>query len=198
MLRDKASRKGKSNNDIIPFGTKLIQEFKDTVKSDRGKKGQALKANRNSQDCFIYQITRGEIRATYAHLQKIANLSLSNDKTVPYSLQKTITTNYFYDKITSIEYLQRETMMYDLEVDGFHSFTVNGFVCHNSQGSEYPVVMMPLYTQHYLMLNRNLVYTGLTRAKSLAILVGPKKALAIANRQVNDTQRYTRLRKRLI
>lgn len=69
---------------------------------------------------------------------------------------------------------------------------------HKSQGSEYPVVLMPLYTQHYLMLNRNLVYTGLTRAKSLAILVGPKKAIAIAIRQINETQRYTRLRERLI
>ncbi|HEY9852052.1 MAG TPA: ATP-dependent RecD-like DNA helicase [Leptolyngbyaceae cyanobacterium] len=68
---------------------------------------------------------------------------------------------------------------------------------HKSQGSEYPVVLMPLYTQHYLMLTRNLVYTGLTRAKKLAVLVGPKKAIALAVRQVQDTQRYTRLRERL-
>lgn len=69
---------------------------------------------------------------------------------------------------------------------------------HKSQGSEYPVVLMPLYMQHYLMLSRPLLYTGLTRAKSLAILVGPKKAIAIAVRQVEDQQRYTRLRERLV
>lgn len=69
---------------------------------------------------------------------------------------------------------------------------------HKSQGSEYPVVMMPLYMQHYLMLTRNLIYTGLTRAKSLAILIGPKKAIAMAVKQVNDTLRYTRLRDQLI
>lgn len=69
---------------------------------------------------------------------------------------------------------------------------------HKSQGSEYPVVLMPLYIQHYLMLSRPLLYTGLTRAKSLAILVGPKKAIAIAVRQVEDQQRYTRLRERLV
>ncbi len=69
---------------------------------------------------------------------------------------------------------------------------------HKSQGSEYPVVLMPLYMQHYLMLSRPLLYTGLTRAKSLAILVGPKKAIAIAVRQVEDQQRYTRLRERLL
>ncbi|MEA5495974.1 ATP-binding domain-containing protein [Limnoraphis robusta] len=43
---------------------------------------------------------------------------------------------------------------------------------HKSQGSEYPVVILPLFMQHYLMLNRNLLYTGLTRAKKLAIVVG--------------------------
>ena len=64
---------------------------------------------------------------------------------------------------------------------------------HKSQGSEYPVVILPLFTQHYLMLTRNLLYTGLTRAKQLAIIVGPKKAVAIAVGQVRDRQRYTLL-----
>ncbi|WP_347277254.1 ATP-dependent RecD-like DNA helicase [Leptolyngbya sp. FACHB-671] len=68
---------------------------------------------------------------------------------------------------------------------------------HKSQGSEYPVVILPLYMQHYLMLSRNLIYTGLTRAKKLAILVGPQKAIALAVRQVKDQQRYTLLEKRL-
>ncbi|MEQ9672397.1 MAG: ATP-binding domain-containing protein [Coleofasciculus sp. G2-EDA-02] len=69
---------------------------------------------------------------------------------------------------------------------------------HKSQGSEYPVVILPLYTQHYLMLSRNLLYTGLTRAKKLAILIGSKKAIAIALNQTNQQQRYTRLQQRLI
>jgi exodeoxyribonuclease V alpha subunit len=68
---------------------------------------------------------------------------------------------------------------------------------HKSQGSEYPVVILPLYLQHYLMLSRNLLYTGLTRARQLAILVGPKKAIAMAVRQVKDHQRYTSLSHRL-
>ncbi len=50
---------------------------------------------------------------------------------------------------------------------------------HKSQGSEYPVVILPLYTQHYVMLSRNLFYTGLTRAKKLALIVGSEKAVAI-------------------
>jgi exodeoxyribonuclease V alpha subunit len=69
---------------------------------------------------------------------------------------------------------------------------------HKSQGSEYPVVILPLYTQHYIMLSRNLFYTGLTRAKQLALIVGSEKAIAIAVRQVKQQQRYTRLKEKLI
>lgn len=69
---------------------------------------------------------------------------------------------------------------------------------HKSQGSEYPVVIVPLYTQHYLMLSRNLLYTALTRAKKLAILIGSKKVIALAIKQVKDNQRYTRLSARLL
>ena len=68
---------------------------------------------------------------------------------------------------------------------------------HKSQGSEYPCVIVPLHTQHYLMLQRNLLYTALTRAKRLAILVGEPRALAAAvnNRRVKT--RFTRLAERL-
>ena len=68
---------------------------------------------------------------------------------------------------------------------------------HKSQGSEYPVVILPLYTQHYVMLSRNLFYTGLTRAKKLALIVGSQKAIAIAVKQVKQQQRYTKLKERL-
>ncbi|MBD2341378.1 ATP-dependent RecD-like DNA helicase [Calothrix sp. FACHB-156] len=69
---------------------------------------------------------------------------------------------------------------------------------HKSQGSEYPVVILPLYMQHYMMLSRNLFYTGLTRAKQLAIVIGSKKAISLAVRSSDDKQRYTRLQQRLI
>jgi exodeoxyribonuclease V alpha subunit len=69
---------------------------------------------------------------------------------------------------------------------------------HKSQGSEYPVVILPIYMQHYMMLSRNLFYTGLTRAKKLAIVIGGKKAISLAVRSTDDQQRYTRLRSRLV
>lgn len=68
---------------------------------------------------------------------------------------------------------------------------------HKSQGSEYPVVILPLYIQHYLLLSRNLLYTGLTRAKQLAILVGPPKAIGFAVKRMLNRQRYTALADRL-
>ncbi len=68
---------------------------------------------------------------------------------------------------------------------------------HRSQGSEFPAVIMPVSTQHYVMLQRNLLYTGLTRAKRLAVLVGTKKALGIAVNQAQVAERYTWLRQRL-
>ena len=68
---------------------------------------------------------------------------------------------------------------------------------HKSQGSEYPVVILPLFMQHYLLLSRNLLYTGLTRAKRLAILVGPPKSIGFAVKRMLDRQRYTALADRL-
>jgi len=68
---------------------------------------------------------------------------------------------------------------------------------HKSQGSEYPVVVMPILTQHYMLLQRNLLYTGVTRGKKLVILVGTKKAVAIAIKNNKPQERYTLLRERL-
>jgi exodeoxyribonuclease V alpha subunit len=64
---------------------------------------------------------------------------------------------------------------------------------HKSQGSEYPAVLIPVLTQHYAMLQRNLLYTGVTRGKRLVVLVGQKKAIAIAVRNVSGRQRWSKL-----
>ena len=72
---------------------------------------------------------------------------------------------------------------------------VPAYACtiHKSQGSEVPAVVIPLLTQHYAMLQRNLVYTGLTRGKQLVVLVGQKKALAMAVKNHLGRRRYTKL-----
>jgi exodeoxyribonuclease V alpha subunit len=68
---------------------------------------------------------------------------------------------------------------------------------HKAQGSEFPVVVVPLVTQHYLMLQRNLLYTAVTRAQKLCILVGSKKAIGIAVQNNKVANRYTALDWRL-
>ncbi len=68
---------------------------------------------------------------------------------------------------------------------------------HKSQGSEYPIVVMPVLMTHYVMLQRNLVYTGVTRAKKLMVMIGSTKALALAVRNVTVTRRNTMLKERL-
>lgn len=68
---------------------------------------------------------------------------------------------------------------------------------HKSQGSEYPAVVVPVVTQHFVMLKRNLIYTALTRAKKLAVIIGGRKALRIGLGSSGAVRRYTHLRYRL-
>lgn len=68
---------------------------------------------------------------------------------------------------------------------------------HKSQGSEFPVVVMPVTMKHFVMLQRNLIYTGITRAKKICVLVGTTKALAYAIRNNTVTKRNTKLKERL-
>ena len=78
------------------------------------------------------------------------------------------------------------------ELDLAYAITI-----HKSQGSEFEVVIIPVLTQHFKMLFRNLIYTGLTRAKNLAVLVGTRKALAMAVKNQDTSQRQTTLKELL-
>jgi exodeoxyribonuclease V alpha subunit len=82
-----------------------------------------------------------------------------------------------------------------LEADELtHAFAIS---VHKSQGSEYPAVVLPVLTQHYLMLQRNLIYTAITRAKKLCVLVGTRKAIAMAVKNATVSERFSGLEARL-
>lgn len=92
----------------------------------------------------------------------------------------------FDDKLVKYEYSEIEELVLA------YAITV-----HKSQGSEYPVLIVPLVTEHYMLLQRNLIYTAVTRGKNLVILIGSKQALAIAVNTNKSVRRFTRLAERL-
>ena len=68
---------------------------------------------------------------------------------------------------------------------------------HKAQGSEYPCVVIPLHTQHFVMLRRNLLYTAITRGRRLVVIVGSKRALSVAVKNSETVVRWTGLARRL-
>jgi exodeoxyribonuclease V alpha subunit len=68
---------------------------------------------------------------------------------------------------------------------------------HKAQGSEYPCVVLPVHTQHYMLLYRDLLYTAITRARKLLVMVGTKRAIATATHRVGSRTRVTTLQERL-
>jgi exodeoxyribonuclease V alpha subunit len=102
-----------------------------------------------------------------------------------------ITTHNRVDQTLTIVFDGRAIAYQEAELDELvRAYAIS---IHKSQGSEYPAVIIPLFTAHYIMLERNLLYTAITRGKQLVILVGSYKALGIAVRTIRARNRYTRL-----
>jgi exodeoxyribonuclease V alpha subunit len=109
----------------------------------------------------------------------------------------------FNGDIGRIEGVDEEERVVRVELDGrlvsydygLLDELVLAYACtiHKAQGSEYPCVIMPIHTQHYVMLQRNLIYTGMTRGRRLVVLVGSKRALALAVKNNRIEARYTQL-----
>jgi exodeoxyribonuclease V alpha subunit len=99
------------------------------------------------------------------------------------------------ERAVTVDFMPREVVYEFGELDELalaYAITI-----HKSQGSEFPAVVIPLATQHYLLLQRNLVYTGVTRGKRLVVLVGQQKALGLAVRNNRTAQRFSGLLARL-
>ncbi len=112
-------------------------------------------------------------------------------------------------RIKAIDPEERRMEVVFPEVDGEHKVVYDSeeldqlvlayvISVHKSQGNEYPVVVMPVTTQHFLMLQRNLLYTAVTRAKKMAVLIGTKKAVAIAVKNNKIDERNSLLKDRLL
>ncbi len=132
---------------------------------------------------------------TYKVNDKVMQIRNNYDKLVFNGDIGTIEQISYENQTISILYNSRGVEYDFSELDEIiHAYAVS---IHKSQGSEYPVVIIPIVTQHYILLQRNLVYTAVTRGKKLVIMVGTKKALAMAVNTVKSETRYTGLAKRL-
>ncbi len=138
-------------------------------------------------------ITRGD--RTYRVNDKVMQIRNNYDKDV---------FNGDIGRITAIAWESREVL---ISIDGrevVYDFSdldeivpAYAVSVHKSQGSEYPAVIIPIVTQHYILLQRNLIYTAVTRGKELVVIVGSRKAMTIGVNNNKIRQRYTRLCHRL-
>jgi len=128
-----------------------------------------------------------------------------NDKVM--QIKNNYDKNVFNGDIGRITHIDLEDKQVKITYDGLEiAYEVNELdevvlayatTVHKSQGSEYKIVVAPIVTQHYMMLQRNLIYTCVTRAKQIIVLIGSKKALAMAVKNNKVTERNTMLRERL-
>ncbi len=138
-------------------------------------------------------VTRGE--RTYRINDKVMQIRNNYDKDV---------FNGDIGRVTAIDWERREVTVTIDGRDVVYEFAdldeivpAYAVSVHKAQGSEYPVVIIPIVTQHYILLQRNLIYTAVTRGKNLVVIVGSRKAMAIGVNNNKTRQRYTRLRHRL-
>jgi exodeoxyribonuclease V alpha subunit len=141
-----------------------------------------------------FEIIRGSRR--YRTDDKIMQIRNNYDK------------NVFNGDIGTISHIDSENQAVTVNIDGneinYDYADLDELVLayavsiHKSQGSEYPAVIIPLTMAHYVMLQRNLLYTAITRGKKLVIIIGSKKALSIAVGNNKIANRYTQLKQRLL
>ena len=129
------------------------------------KKGDKVMQIRNNYDKRVYNGDIGIITTV---------LTTAKEVDVSFSEQKTVT--YDFDELNEL------VLAYAISI-------------HKSQGSEYDAVIIPLFMQHFMLLQRNLVYTGLTRAKKVCYFIGQPKAVAVALRNTKGNKRLTFLQK---
>lgn len=140
-----------------------------------------------------------------AHIERFGNRYSAGDKVMV--TQNDYDKEVFNGDIGFVREIDLEEQEVAIDFDGrdvFFSFSELDIVAlayattiHKAQGSEYPAVVIPIAMQHYMMLKRNLLYTGVTRGKRLVVLVGQKKAIAMAVRSENQGRRWNNLALRL-
>jgi len=132
---------------------------------------------------------------TYRQNDKVMQIRNNYDKEVFNGDIGVITFVDLEDRSLKVDFDSREVEYDVTELDEL--VLAYATTIHKSQGSEYPIVVMPVTMNHFVMLQRNLIYTGITRAKKIMVIVGTKKALVYAVKNVTVTDRNTMLKERI-
>ena len=177
------------------FGYRALEDIQVLTPMNRGAVGTA-RLNESLQEALNpngFEIARGGRK--YRIGDKVMQICNNYDKDV-YNGDIGIIVSIDVEEQAVVVNIDGQDVSYDYtELDELVlAYAVS---VHKSQGSEYPVVVIPIMTQHYVMLQRNLLYTGITRGKKLVILVGTQKAIAMSVRNNKTTNRNSYLHMRL-
>jgi exodeoxyribonuclease V alpha subunit len=179
------------------FGFDAITEIQVLAPMHRGELGTSS-INRALQDRLnppagTPELARGD--RTFRRGDKVMQLRNDYDKSVFNGDIGVISAIDSDEAVVRVEFDGRIASYERAELDQLtHAYAVS---IHKSQGSEYPAVVIPLVTQHYMMLQRSLLYTAVTRGKKLVVIVGSKRAVALAVRNADAKRRYTWLAERV-
>jgi exodeoxyribonuclease V alpha subunit len=177
------------------FGFDAVEDIQVLTPMHRGVVGaqnlnQQLQQALNPQDAYI---SRGDVR--FGRYDKVMQVTNNYEKNVFNGDIGRIAQIDAHAKTVTIRFDDRPVPYHFTEMD--EVVLAYAVSVHKSQGSEYPAVIMPVTTAHYLLLQRNLIYTGITRAKQLVVLVGTRQAMAMAVQNDTPHHRHTRLAQRL-
>jgi exodeoxyribonuclease V alpha subunit len=181
------------------FGFDAITDVQVLAPMHRGELGTAA-LNRALQDRLnprpaepTAELTRGE--RVFRRGDKVMQLRNDYDKAVFNGDIGVIATIDTDEGVVRVEFDGKIASYERAELDQLsHAYAVS---IHKSQGSEYPAVVIPLATQHYMMLQRSLLYTAVTRGKKLVVIVGSRRAIALAVKNADAKRRYTWLAERV-
>ena len=166
---------------LVPMikGVVGVQNLNVTLQEAINPVGESIK-------CGMYNYRQGD---------KVMQIKNNYDKNVFNGDVGTVVCVDTDERTISVRY---DSRVIEYESSEFHELSL-AYACtiHKSQGSEYPVVVMPLMMSHYVMLQRNLVYTGVTRAKKICIVIGDSRAMHYAIKNFSVLKRNTRLKERL-
>ena len=160
----------KSNVGIIPFGKKLIFEFRDELRRRGGRNYPEAPVI----GALLSRVINGVSQLSHHHVEWLAHQVSQMQASGPAGekLHELFSQQYVFERIARISKVREH--VYDFLVPGDHSYIGNGFVNHNCQGSEFPCALVVVHKSHSFMHHRNLLYTGVTRARRTAIIIGDR------------------------